>query len=82
MNHRYLRKVDYSRHISLQKPTSTTVTISSLHIEKTRQAGQVNEQATKIKQAGWVNVLALSGNILAAATNRTKIEIQDSYMCN
>jgi len=72
-DHRYLRQVDCSRHHSLQKKHFKKSTRSSL-IDKTRHVGRVNEQSTKIRQAGWVSVFTLTKNIVAAATNRTNID--------
>ncbi len=70
--HRYLRKVDCSSHISLQK-IHFSKSANSGHIDKTKKAGQIIERSTKTRQASWVNVPALTANIFAAATNRTNI---------
>ncbi len=43
------------------------------HTDKTRQVGQVNEQSTITRKAGWVNEPTLIANIVCAATNRTNI---------
>jgi hypothetical protein len=40
---------------------------------KQGQAGRVYEQSTKPRQAGQVNVPALTANIFAAVTDRTSI---------
>jgi hypothetical protein len=77
--HRYLRKVDCSRHTSLHKIYFNS-RASSRHIGKTRQVGMVNEQATKTRQMGWVNVPALTTNIFAASTNRTNIHNKTDSM--
>ncbi len=53
-NHRYLRKVACSRHISLHKIRFRNST-SCRHIDKIKQTGQDSEQSTKTSQAGWVN---------------------------
>ncbi len=70
LNNRYHRKVDFSGILVYKKSTLITVWVSSGHINKTRQQGWVNEQYTKTRQAGLVNVPAFTANIFPAVTNR------------
>jgi hypothetical protein len=63
LNHRYLRKVDFSRHISFQK----------ISFYKTRALVAGTSMAGRQKrQVGWViDKPYIAANIFAAATNRT-----------
>ncbi len=74
IKHRYLRKVDGSRHISTQKSPSTAASSCSRHIDKNK-AGRLGKwTATKTpgRQAGLVNIPTLTADICAAAPNQNK----------
>jgi hypothetical protein len=66
-DHRYQRKIDCSRRISLQK-INVNKRASSGHIDKTKQTGRVKGQFTKTRQAGWVNEPTKTANILLEVT--------------
>ncbi len=72
--HRYLRKVDYSRYISLQKSTSTRTNASSR--PKTRLMGRQG------RQVGSIDVPTLTVYTFAAANNRTNIHNKRGSTCN
>jgi hypothetical protein len=56
-NHRYLRKLDFSKDISMQK-NHFDKRAGNRHIDKTKPGGKVNEQPIKTRQGGWINVPA------------------------
>ncbi len=62
-----IKNVEWSRHISLQKITATTVSARSRHIAETKQPGQFN-------------VPTLTANIVAAVINRTNIHNKTDRM--
>ncbi len=73
-HHRYLWKVDFSRHINLQK----------IHFNNTRAlvAGINKLMGWQGRQAGSTDVRTLAANIFAAATDRTNVHNKRGDWCN
>ncbi len=73
-HHRYLWKVDFSRHISLQK----------IHFSNTRAlvAGTNKQVGWQGRQARSTDVAELAVNIFAATTDRTNVHNKTGDRCN
>ncbi len=53
-----------------------------MHIDKTMQAGKVNELSTETRQEGLVNVATLAANNFATASNMTNIHNKTGAACH